>query len=177
VKVREAAVSAHDLPTRFWRDRRGAVAVAVAVLLPVLIGFAGIGIEVGLWYAIQRQNQSAADAAAISAALECAAAQKSGVTTDPNAAATITANYNLFNTSPPNTLTLYLCYGFTVGGSCNTSSPNGTPNAVQVTLTQPLNTAFANFVTAVWGPNVHSVTITTTAIAAISQTYQVYLAM
>jgi Flp pilus assembly protein TadG len=44
--VREAAVSAHDLPLRFWRDRRGAVAVAVAVLLPVLIGLAGIGIEI-----------------------------------------------------------------------------------------------------------------------------------
>jgi Flp pilus assembly protein TadG len=58
---------------RFAGDRQGVVALAVAVLLPVLIGFAGLGIEVGMWFAVQRQNQSAADAAAIAAALEYAA--------------------------------------------------------------------------------------------------------
>jgi hypothetical protein len=137
------------------------------VLLPVLIGFAGLGIEVGMWFAIQRQNQSAADAAAISAALEYAAQIESGVPTDPARAAVTTANYNLFRTSAPNTLNLYLCYRFTVGSSCNTSGLSETgPNAVQVVLTQPLNTTFANLVTAIWGPNVNTVNVTTTAIAA-----------
>jgi Flp pilus assembly protein TadG len=180
VRVSEPAISAHDLPTRFWRDRRGAVAVAVAVLLPVLIGFAGIGIEVGLWFAIQRQNQSAADAAAISAALEYAEVAN---LTAATVAATTTATYNLFSTSPPNTVTLHPCYTFT-GSSCNTSSSGGgtTPNAVQVILTQPLNTTFANLVTAIWGPNVNTVTITTTAIAVISPScsalpHCVYLAL
>jgi Flp pilus assembly protein TadG len=167
--VSEAEASRPPIWARVSRDRRGAVAFAVAVLLPVLVGFAGIGIEVGLWFAIQRQNQSAADAAAISAALEYAA-QKPGLTTDPMAAAKVTANYNLFSISPPNTLTLYPCYGFTVGSSCNTSTSGGAPNAVQVVLSQPLNTAFANFVTAIWGPSVNAVTITTTAIAAFPQT-------
>jgi Flp pilus assembly protein TadG len=182
--VSEAAVLRQPIWARFSRDRRGAVAVAVAVLLPVLVGFAGIGIEVGLWFAVQRQNQSAADAAAISAGLEYAAQIERGVATDPaaaTAAATTAANCNLFSTStsssnavcpltssPSNTLTLYPCYHFSVGGSCNTSSSDGTlnPNAVQVALTQPLNTTFANFVTAIWGSNVNPVTITTTAIAA-----------
>jgi Flp pilus assembly protein TadG len=186
VTVRETAISVPPIRARFSRDRRGAVAVAVAVLLPVLIGFAGLGVEVGLWFAVQRQNQSAADAAAISAALEYAA-RRPGVTTSPTAAATISAGYNLFSnancsTSGTTNCTLYPCYGFTVGGSCNTSSSNGPlPNAVQVVLTQPLNTSFANFVTAIWGPSVNTVNVTTTAIAAWkpldSQTYQVYLAM
>ena len=150
---------------RFARDRRGAVALAVAVLLPVLIGFAGLGVEVGMWFWVQRQNQSAADAAAISAALEYA---EGAGTTNSTAAAATTANYNLFSTSPPNTLTVSLCYGPTNGLSCNTSSSNGAqPNAVQVVLTQPLNTTFASLVTAIWGPNINTVTITTTAIAAI----------
>ena len=179
--VREATVSRPRLWVRFARDRRGAVALAVAVLLPILIGFAGIGVEVGLWFAIQRQNQSAADAAAISAALEYVAHIESGVTTNPVAAATTAANCNLFSTdssssnvvcplpsSASNTITLYPCYGFTVGGSCNTSGSTGTLNAVQVVLTQPLNTTFANFVTAIWGPSVDTVTVTTTAIAAFS---------
>jgi uncharacterized membrane protein len=136
------------------------------MLFPVLIGFAGLGIKVGMWFAIQRQNQSAADAAAISAALEYAAQTESGVPTDPVSAAATTANYNLFSPSPPNTLSPYPCYGFAVGSSCNTSNPNGTlPNAVQVPLTQPLNTTFANLVTAIWGP-ASTVNIATTAITA-----------
>jgi Flp pilus assembly protein TadG len=186
VALSEAEVSRRSFWTGFLRDRRGVVGVAVAVFLPVLIGFAGIGIEVGLWFAVQRQNQSAADAAAISAALEYAAQIERGVATDTaaaTAAATTAANCNLFSTgssssnavcplpsSASNTITLYPCYEYKVGGSCNTSSSNGAPpNAVQVALTQPLNTTFANFVTAIWGPNVNTVNVATTAIAAFSQ--------
>jgi Flp pilus assembly protein TadG len=174
VTAGKAAILRPPIWVRFVRDRRGAVALAVAVLLPVLIGFAGLGIEVGWWFWIQRQNQSAADAAAISAALEYAAQIQRGVATDPaaaTAAANTTANYNLFSTNPSNTLTLYPCYGFTVGSSCNTSNSNGAPlSAVQVVLTQPLNTTFASFVTSIWGPSVNTVNVTTTAIAAFPQT-------
>ena len=183
VTAGKAAISHPRVWWRLWRDERGVVAIAVAILLPVLIGFAGLGVEVGMWFAVQRQNQSAADAAAISAGLEYAAQIQRGVRTDSVAAttaATTAANCNLFSTSSSssnsvcplpssvsNTITLYLCYGFTVGsGTCNTSSSNGTLTAVQVVLTQPLNTAFANFVTAIWGPNINTIKVTTTAIAA-----------
>jgi Flp pilus assembly protein TadG len=182
VTVRKTAVLVPPILARFWRDQGGVVAVAVAILLPVLIGFAGLGIEVGMWFWIQRQNQSAADAAAISAALEYAAQIERGVATDSaaaTAAATTAANCNLFSTSSSssnavcplpssasNTITLYPCYGFTVGSSCNTLSSNGTLNAVQIALTQPLNTTFANLVTAIWGPSLNTVNVTTTAIAA-----------
>ena len=55
---------------RVWRDERGVSAIMVALSLTVLVGFAGLGVETGLWYSIKRQNQSAADAAALSAAYE-----------------------------------------------------------------------------------------------------------
>ncbi len=55
---------------RLWRDKRGATLVLVAMTISALIGFASLGAETGLWYAIKRQNQSAADAGAISAAYE-----------------------------------------------------------------------------------------------------------
>ncbi len=42
----------------------------VAAVLPVLIGFGALGVETGLWYMVKRQNQSAADAAAIATAYE-----------------------------------------------------------------------------------------------------------
>jgi len=53
-----------------WRDERGVSAIMVALSLTVLVGLAGLGVETGLWYSIKRQNQSAADAAALSAAYE-----------------------------------------------------------------------------------------------------------
>jgi Flp pilus assembly protein TadG len=177
--VGKAAVSRPRVWRHLWRDKCGVVAVAVAVLLPVLIGFAGLGVEAGMWFWIQRQNQSAADAAAISAALEFAAQIESGVATNPTAAATTAANCNLFSTSTSssnpfcplpnsasNTITLYPCYISMVGGSCNTPTSGEAANAVQVVLTQPLNTIFANLVTAIWGPSVATVNVTTTAIAA-----------
>jgi hypothetical protein len=55
---------------RVSQDKRGAAAMMVAAALPVLIGFETLGVETGLWYMIKRQNQSAADAAAIAAAYE-----------------------------------------------------------------------------------------------------------
>lgn len=56
-----------------WSDRRGAVVILVALGLPIMIGFAGLGVETGLWYGKSLQAQAAADAAALSAAMEVAA--------------------------------------------------------------------------------------------------------
>ncbi|MBV8738245.1 MAG: hypothetical protein JO007_13510, partial [Alphaproteobacteria bacterium] len=55
---------------RWRRDERGITAVLIALTLMALIGFTGLGVETGLWYTIQRYNQSAADVAAISGAME-----------------------------------------------------------------------------------------------------------
>jgi len=47
----------------------GNVAILFAILLPVIIGLCGIGVEVGYWYFKNRQLQSAADIAAFSGAV------------------------------------------------------------------------------------------------------------
>jgi hypothetical protein len=57
-------MQSHDLT----RCTRGAIAAITALVLPVLLGFSSLGVEVGHWYLAQRQMQGAADAAAISAA-------------------------------------------------------------------------------------------------------------
>src|SRR6516165_5979169 len=49
-------------------DRRGNIAVMMAFLLPVLVGFLGLGFEVTDWYLQTRYMQNAADSAAIAAA-------------------------------------------------------------------------------------------------------------
>src|SRR5579863_9872448 len=58
---------------RLIRDRCGAAAPLFAVMLTMLFGFAGLGVDVGIWYTLKRQYQSAADIAALSGALEVAA--------------------------------------------------------------------------------------------------------
>src|ERR1700731_3939083 len=64
---------------RLRRDQRGIAAVTVAITLPLLFAFGALAIDSGLWLTIKRQNQSAADAAALSAAYELIA-----YSTDPD---------------------------------------------------------------------------------------------
>ena len=55
---------------RFVDDERGAVLVLVTLLMVVLFGFAALAVDLGAAWAERRQDQSAADAAAMAAAIE-----------------------------------------------------------------------------------------------------------
>jgi Putative Flp pilus-assembly TadE/G-like len=55
---------------RLRREEGGATAITTAIVLTVLIGFVGLGTEVGMWYAERRSMQNASDAAAMGAAFE-----------------------------------------------------------------------------------------------------------
>jgi Flp pilus assembly protein TadG len=85
---------------RLRQDERGVSAIMVAISLTVLVGFAALGVETGLWYAIKRQNQSAADAAAISAAYEVLA-DPTKVASDLTPAATRAATQNGYTGATP----------------------------------------------------------------------------
>ena len=49
---------------RFLRSRRGLTAVTFALCMPVTIGSAGLGVEIGYWFFEERRLQTAADLAA-----------------------------------------------------------------------------------------------------------------
>src|SRR3569833_432230 len=53
---------------RFGRDESGSNVILTALLMPVLVGTAGLGTEVGWWYYKHKNMQSAADSGAVSAA-------------------------------------------------------------------------------------------------------------
>ena len=57
---------------RFSRDQRGIIVVMFALMLPIIIGFIGLGVEVSYWFSSKRDLQAAADAAAIASAYELA---------------------------------------------------------------------------------------------------------
>jgi hypothetical protein len=122
----------------------------VALLIPAFVGLAGLGAETGLWYAIKRQNQSAADEAAISGAMEVAAN-----VADITAQATTTATRNGFNNNAPNTITV---------NNPPSSGPNSNnQDAVEVILSQQQGGLFASL----YMPNV---TIKTRAVALANST-------
>src|SRR5580700_4758023 len=59
----------HRLLARLLRDEAGAWLISTTLMLPVLIGVAGLGTEGGMLFYQHRSLQSAADAAAYSAAI------------------------------------------------------------------------------------------------------------
>jgi uncharacterized membrane protein len=143
-------------PRRLARDTRGVVLVLVALLLPVLVGLTGLGVETGLWFAIKRQNQAAADEAALSGAMEIAAGKP-----DVTAQALCTARWNGFDSS----VTFPPCPDALAGATVNNPPASGTYSGkhsyVEVILSQQQSTLFANF-----NPiNLGSVTIRTRAVA------------
>jgi Flp pilus assembly protein TadG len=57
-----------ELTTAFGRDTKGGVAVIFGLVIPVLIGFAGLGIDGAYWLMERNRLQASSDSAAISAA-------------------------------------------------------------------------------------------------------------
>jgi Flp pilus assembly protein TadG len=133
---------------RLFRDRRGFSAVTVAVSMPVLFGVAGLGIDAGLWYTIKRQNQSAADAAALSAAYEVIAGNTNVATNLTPAASEAATRNNYTGTTP------VVTYPY---------SDAVVASGVQVTLSQTQNAWFSS-----WFPAFTSFTIANEAVAAVN---------
>lgn len=55
---------------RTMQDDRGVTLVLTALTMSVLLAITGLAVDTGWWYTLRRQNQSAADASALSAAYE-----------------------------------------------------------------------------------------------------------
>lgn len=64
---------------RWLKDKAGASAVIFGLTLPLLVGFMGLGAEVGLWYMTQREIQTAADVAAYTGAIEMRSGESDSV--------------------------------------------------------------------------------------------------
>jgi Flp pilus assembly protein TadG len=161
------------VPERLFRDTRGVTLVVVALTLTALVGFAGLGVETGLWYMVKRYNQSAADMGALSGVMELAAAKPpadicnfAGLAGKANGFTFVPSACSSGCTSPP------------AGSNNCVNNPPVTPgtesfgnnNAVEVILTQQQNTFFAS----VFMP---SVTVKARAVAAIQNVSTCLLAL
>jgi len=109
---------------QFVRDQSGSYVIISALLMPVLVGTAGLGTEVGWWYYKHKNMQSAADSGAVSAAT--AASAGADLLSEANA---VTANYGYTNALNSVTVTV----------NQPPKSGNYTSNlqAIEVVVTQP----------------------------------------
>jgi Flp pilus assembly protein TadG len=89
---------------RFARDEQGVSAVVIGIGLTIMMGGAGLAIDIGLWYNDKRVAQGAADSAAYSAAVDYAAGDTA--TGAATAAKAITAQYGMTNGSGGVTVTV-----------------------------------------------------------------------
>jgi uncharacterized membrane protein len=153
-EVREGAGTAF---LRLRRDDRGVTAVLVALTLAALIGFTALGVETGLWYVIKRQNQSAADVAALSGAFELLAGQSNGLSANTiypdicNLAKRDAARNNFAFNSFSCPSTTPACTNPSSGQMCANNPPvlggagvAGNNNAVEVILSQQQNSFLAS---------------------------------
>lgn len=122
--------------TNLAADKRGVIIVMIALLLPIMMGFIGLGVEVGYWFSEKRSLQGAADAAAVSAAYSYA----NGNTTNSDllTAATTDATRNGY-TSTTDTIA--------AANPPGSGSYTADANAIEVTMTRNVSLIFAQLVT------------------------------
>lgn len=122
---------------RFARNDQATIAVMFAIMLPIILGVAGLGVEAGMWFKDRRELQTIADAAVISAAIENSYGASSSEYT---AAATVEANLNGFNDSTDS---------FTSVGTPTSGAYSGDSDYIEVVLSRNLTTiisqVFYNF--------------------------------
>jgi Flp pilus assembly protein TadG len=99
-------------------NERGAVAVIVALLMVVLLGFAALVIDVGMLYAEKAELQNGADAAALGVAQSCADGVCGTISTTASSLASSNARDNFATATPTVT-------GNTVTVNTTTLNPDG----------------------------------------------------
>jgi Flp pilus assembly protein TadG len=117
-------IGSQDVPSllrRFAGDQSGSYVILSAVLMPVLVGTAGLGTEVGVWYYKHKHMQSAADSGAVSAATA-----GSNLAAEANA---ITASYGYANGVSNVTVA--------VNQPPKTGNYAANPQAIEIIVSQP----------------------------------------
>ncbi len=116
-------------------DKRGIIAIMFALMLPLMLGFIGLGVETALWYKSRRDLQSAADAAAIAATYEVKSASDASAR---RAASLREAERHVFDESSSSD-------SFDINMPPTTGSYQDDDNAVEIKLTKTVALMFSNW--------------------------------
>jgi Flp pilus assembly protein TadG len=126
---------------------RGAIAVLVALLLVVLLGFAALAVDAGMLYSERAQVQNGSDAAALAVAQKCAAN-----TSDPNCSTTSPIASDIANKNANDGLNNVKSISLDLTNrkvtvTAGSQQAGGTPNAVSLLFARVLGFSSANVLT------------------------------
>ncbi len=107
---------------KFNKCQNGGIMMAWAVLLPIIVGMLGLGVETGTWYLSKRNLQTAADTAALSGARETTSAKRTSASQAAIVQNGFSSGITVTVNNPP------------VSGSYTTNN-----NAVEVIITKSQN--------------------------------------
>lgn len=132
----------------FTSDRKGAIAPMFALLLPVLLMFAALAVDVGRAYALRTELEMAVDAAALAAASQLDGSPGAGGRAIAAANGALTQNGARLAAQAENNIAIRqqdLCFMVSAGGTC-TNMNDREVRAVKVTLEpRSLDLAFGVF--------------------------------
>lgn len=114
----------------YWRQTQGAVAPIVALFTVLLVGISGFAIDIGHMMWVQRQLQSAADAAALAGAVQVVDSPSTAIALANSFSAT-GGDKNAFLKSTVTTSAVVKCYTSVTFPACTGGGTNY--NAIQVT--------------------------------------------
>lgn len=123
-----------QLLSRFSAAESGVVALLFALMVPVLLGFVGLGVEVGFWYSEKRNLQSVADAGAVGGGYEVRSDSSTGTI---NTVAQQDAVRNGLNIAGGDT--------FFVNMPPTSGAYTGSDLAVEVLVTRPIVLLFSRY--------------------------------
>jgi hypothetical protein len=146
VEVKGAAMPSFNfrkqlkLGAAFIEDRRGAAAIVMAVMTPIVIGGLAFGAEAGFWELTKRKVQNAADAAAFAAGTQLRSGASSTTMTAAALSIATASGYSggssgLTLQHPPSSAPV----------AANGVNPNGDNRYVYVTLSQNIPRQFTKF--------------------------------
>ncbi|WP_028265304.1 Tad domain-containing protein [Arthrobacter sp. MA-N2] len=126
---------------------RGAVAVLVALLLVVLLGFAALAVDAGMLYSERAQVQNGSDAAALAVAQKCAAS-----TSDPNCSTTSQIASDMANKNANDGLSNIKSISLDLTNrkvtvTAGSQQAGGAPNSVSLFFARVLGVSTGNAVT------------------------------
>jgi Flp pilus assembly protein TadG len=144
----------HRLWTRLLRDEEGAWLISATMMLPVLIGVAGLGTEGGMLFYQHRSLQSAADAAAFSAAYTASYSTNNSSANITSQAQATVASYGFTVTTTPGQVNQAYVTATTINNYLSTSL-----TAVQVTISRPQSAIFSSILFSVLPNSVSAIAV------------------
>lgn len=141
----------------FWRDRRGSVALLVAVAMPAMVVLTGVGLEVSEWALASSNLQMAADAASVAAAINY------GSSTNTQTAANVAADVAELNGATGGTRSWNSTTKTLTDGSVKVVVGTGIKNSSNTSFTVTVTKTLANSFTGIL--NISQPVLTATAAA------------